>query len=79
MDIASNFPVREEPVIIKCLNCNADYIHKKNIFGFCNICIKNELYSNIMATYLVFSTEAVQFYSHGKEAQISELFRTSIV
>lgn len=77
MNIASDIPIKEEKVLSKCLNCNSDYIHKENVFGFCNVCLKNELISNIMATYLVFSTEAVQLYSHGKEARIPELLRTS--
>jgi len=79
MSIVSNIPAeREESRIKKCLCCKSDYIHKENLFGLCNICIRNELISNIMATYLVFSSEAVQLYSHGKEAKILELLLTSI-
>jgi len=81
MNLSSNLenkvPNEEENLIFKCGNCNSSYIHKENIFGFCNICVKNELISNIMATYLIFSTEAVQLYLNGKENHIPELLRSS--
>lgn len=74
---SNNIPVSEENALFKCENCNSEYIHKQNPFGFCNLCVKNELFSNIMATYLIFSLEAVQLYSQGKEFRIPELFKSS--
>jgi len=67
---------KEENLIKKCNNCGADYIHKQNILGFCNLCVRNELVSNLMATYLVYSTEAVQLYVKGKESKIPELLNS---
>ena len=73
LNLKDNHPSKveyNESGLYKCEKCENDYIHKKNIFNYCKICVKNDLIENLMHVYINFSKAAVQLYLERKDSSI---------